>query len=97
MKLDPTQRKFTIDCPIHTDLHGGVIRILSTNGITALRGRKMPIIALRYQAGSDELSEEYYTMDGGWDLRGEPSNFDLWDADLTSIKPLPLTVVTNVA
>lgn len=87
--LDHNQRKFTLLHPVHIDLFGGIVKIIHTNSPMVLRGRAQPILALRWQPGvSDEITEEHYSLEGGWCMDGKPSKYDLWDADLDSIKSM---------
>lgn len=96
--LDDKSRRFTLTHPVHTDLFGGIVKIIHTNSPMVLRGRAQPILALRWQPGvSDEITEEHYSLDGQWDMEGKVSRYDLWDADLDTIRPLPKVKLEVVA
>lgn len=84
--FDESRRRFTLNQPVHVDLFGGVVKIICTNA-PSTGCFNQPILALRYDA-SGEISEEHYSLEGGWDHEGKPSRFDLWDADLASVRPL---------
>lgn len=99
--MDPTRRRFTIDHPIHIDLYGGIVKIIATNCRYKSNGIEYPLLGLRWQAGEpDTLDEFHYLADGSCGLSDKVHGFDLWDADLASIKPqarVVLGVISNAS
>ena len=89
--LDESKRHFTPGRPIYCDLFGGVIVIVSTCGSDKRKdGVPLSLIGIRYQMSpSDDLEAEAhtYTVNGRWHFDSTPAKWDLWDADLETLKP----------